>query len=437
MTAYYIDAAEGSNSNSGLSPDNALKNDCGLAVKPGDIVLFRRGSFIRGRMNNVSGEEGSPITYSAYGEGDAPVFCGSADAADEKLWTECGKNIWSCTPPVNDEVTNIVFDGGKSYGAFCWKLDDLKNQGDFYDECLGFKIKKKPIPENHKIYVYSEKNPAHFYKSIELCLFAERITANNGHDMIIENIKFLNCGVHVIAGEAQSRNLIIRNCIFENIGGGVWDDKNKIRYGNCVEFWDVGENIEVTNCLFNNVYDSAVTHQGMEKCKCAEKLNFHHNVFIKCGMAAYEQRDRMPVNSCFNDNICVDAGEGFSKLGEEMPRYSEIWPQPMGHHIFLWRIENADSSCGLEIKNNIFYNSPYGAAVYSIIDEKAENSVDFDNNLYYNENGELLVRWHGENYKAFDECSYIDKNGRSEKIDIDAVVKKRIEEITESQKNKG
>ena len=437
MATYYIDACEGSNLNSGLSKSDALADDTAINVRPGDTVLYKRGSVFRGRMNNVSGEAGEEITYSAYGEGEAPVFCGSVSAADESIWTEYKKNIWSCTPPVNDEVTNIVFDDGKSYGAFCWSMDDLKNQGDFYDECLGFKINGKPIYENHKVYVYSHENPAKAYKSLELCLFADRIAANNGHDMIIENVKFLNCGVHVIAGEGASRNLLIRNCVFENIGGGVWDKDKKIRYGNCIEFWDVGENIEVTNCLFNNVYDSAVTHQGMEDCKCAENLNFHHNVFIKCGMAAYEQRDKLPVNSCFTDNICVDAGEGFSKLGEEMPRFSEIWPQPMGHHIFLWRIEDADDECSLRIKNNIFYNAPYGAAIYSIISQTAEDKTDIDSNVYYTENKELLMRWHGENYKSFDEIKSFDKNGVYKKTDIDSIVKKRIKEIEESQKSRG
>ena len=54
-------------------------------------------------------------------------------------------------------------------------------------------------------------------------------------------------------------------------------------------------------------------------------------------MAAYEQRDALPQNAVFSNNVCMDAGEGFSKQGEIMPRKSEIWPQPMGHHIFFWR----------------------------------------------------------------------------------------------------
>ena len=58
-------------------------------------------------------------------------------------------------------------------------------------------------------------------------------------------------------------------------------------------------------------------------------------------MAAYEQRDKMPIYAEFCNNICEDAGEGFSCLGEIMPRRSEIWPQPMGHHIFLWKMTEA------------------------------------------------------------------------------------------------
>lgn len=84
-------------------------------------------------------------------------------------------------------------------------------------------------------------------------------------------------------------------------------------------------------------------------------------------MAAYEQRDKLPLYAEFNNNICIDAREGFSKQGEVMPSYLEIWSQPMGHHAFLWRIQEQTDGGRLEMKNNILYNAPYGAAIYSII----------------------------------------------------------------------
>lgn len=426
MATYYIDASLGNNNNSGLSEEQALLSDADLKLKPGDTVRYKRGTVIRDIMHNVSGTEGKPITYAAYGEGEKPVFCGSQDLSNPDLWEKTEDNIWACN--ADDEICNFIFNGGESCGALKWSKNELCEQGDFFDECFGYRVNGKCIPEGHKIYMFSHENPAAAYNSVEAAFFGERITANNGNDMIFEDLKFMNIGVHVIAGEYKSKNILVKNCVFERIGGGVWDEKNKIRYGNCVEFWDVAENIEVTGCVFNDIYDSAVTHQGLEKCIPAKNMNFHHNLFIKCGMAAYEQRDKMPQSSRFCDNICVDAGEGFSKLGEEMPRFSEIWPQPMGHHVFLWRINEPSENGSLEIKNNIFYNAPYGADIYSIISAAAEEQVDIDGNIYYNENKDLLCRWGGHNYSTFDEYKGIDKAGKYEKTDIEKVINKYIKE---------
>lgn len=400
MAVYYIDPASGNNLNNGLSELSPLKTNEGLELKAGDSVLYKRGSFIRGYLNNVSGEEGKPITYGAYGEGEKPVFCGSVSLSDKALWTEESENIWYTDALGTDEAGNFIYDG-KNCGALRWEKADLREQGDFFDDNFG--ACNSGIVTNHRTYMYSCGNPALVYSSIEACVFGKRTLAHNGHDMIFENLKFYAIGAHGISGDKPSRNITVRNCEFEYIGGAVWSREKRIRYGNAVETWDVGENISVTGCRFNEIYDSAVTHQGGPDCRPGLNLQYCDNVFIKCGMGAFELRDRMPVNSKFNNNLCIDAGLGFSRLGEEMPRYSEIWPQPMGHHLFLWRVENPSEGGSLEVKNNIFCNAPFGAAIYSIISPEAEKQIDFEGNTYYTENPELLNRLGGKDYRSFDE----------------------------------
>jgi hypothetical protein len=122
-------------------------------------------------------------------------------------------------------------------------------------------------------------------------------------------------------------------------------------------------------------------------------------------MGAYEQRDLLPKYATFNNNVCIDAGEGFSKQGEkQLPRMSEVWPMPMGHHIFLWRIMKSTDGGKLEIKNNIFAGATIGASIYSIIYKVAEDQVELENNIYSSpENDELVARWYGKDYASFDE----------------------------------
>ena len=408
MSTYYIDTEKGKDTNNGTSAMAPAISLNRIDIKPGDTVLFKRGTCFRGKLNNACGMEGAPITYGAYGEGEKPIFSGSQDASSSAMWVEERKNIWVCTN-IADEAGNFVFNNADKFGTLKWSQEELSEQGDFYDNYFGYRTAGKVIGTDHKIYLYSEKNPGEFYKHIECVTYGERNLANTGHDMIFENLKFVNSGVHAIAGESKSRNIIVRNCTFENIGGCVWEKKNKIRFGNGVEFWNIAENIEVSGCVFNNIYDSAVTHQGGNKCEPADKLIFKNNVFIKCGMAAYEQRDVLPKYAEFIENICIDAGEGFSKQGEIMPRRSEIWPQPMGHHIFLWRISKPTIGGKLIISNNKFLNAPYGAAIYSIIDQTAEKQIHISDNTYYTENDELLNYIGEKNYRKFEEYRAVEK----------------------------
>ena len=82
--------------------------------------------------------------------------------------------------------------------------------------------------------------------------------------------------------------------------------------------------------------------------------------------------------------------------GEEPPRQSEIYPQPMGHHIFLWRIEKEFHD--IYIRNNIFCQAPYGAAIYSIIDADDERGLIIDNNCYWQTTGDMLIYMQGRTY---------------------------------------
>ena len=107
-----------------------------------------------------------------------------------------------------------------------------------------------------------------------------------------------------------------------------------------------------------------------------------NNLFDTYSMAAFEYRAQMMIDSSFTGNVCKNAGCGFGMLGESLPRRSEIWPQPMGHHIFLWRIWSAPDGGSLLIADNQFVDAPNGAAVYSIICPEAEAQVTFRSNRY-------------------------------------------------------
>lgn len=411
MAIYYVDPLNGSPANNGLSADTPIKTNVGLNVQPGDTVLFKRGSLIRGALHNVNGEEGRPVTYGAYGEGANPIFSGSVDVSAPECWQkyEGMDNVWRCVGALDACVGNFVFDQ-KEGGAFRWEKNELSEQGDWYDSAAD-KIETEMSAQEHEVLMYSAGNPGEVYDHIECAQCKHRALAKTGHDLIIENLTFQNNGLHGIATGMHNKNMIVRGCRFEFIGGSVWSKELKIRFGNAVEFWTTAENILVERCVFYDIYDSAVTHQGPgEKCDCARNLAFKHNIFLRCGMAAYEQRDKLPLSGEFSGNVCADAGRGFSHKGETLPRKSEIWPAPMGHHIFLWRIEQPTPGAKFEIRDNVFMNAYAGAAIYSVNCPEADAQTVIDDNKYCLSERVLLARIGGHDYNDFDE--YVRATGK-------------------------
>lgn len=411
MSVYYIDPMNGNNKNSGLSEKASLATNRNLKVQPGDTVLFKRGSFIRDALWNVSGEPGKPVIYGAYGEGANPVFCGSVDVSEQKYWEEVQLNLWKCRYPLATETCNLIFNDIEC-GALQWRKEDLKVNGDWWDSAFGQGERRRDVIEDHELLLYCEENPGNRYNHIECVLRVNRQLAAAGHDMIIQNLTFCNNGVHAIAGPGEASNLVIQNCHFEYIGGCVWNKEARIRFGNAVECWNTAENVTVEHCEFYEIYDSAVTHQGGENCRPAKGFFIRDNIFMRCGMAAYEQRDVLPKEAEFTHNICMDAGCGFSHFGITLPRQSEIWPRPMGHHIFLWRIEKPTEGSNFRIQKNVFLDAPHGAAIYSIICREAEEQTMIEGNIYKMKEYTLCNRLYGQDFEDF--AKYASETGKDQ-----------------------
>ena len=407
MTTYYIDNKNGNDALDGRSPQSAKKNYTDLSLEKGDEVLFKRGSFYRDKLHAFP-----YVSYGAYGDGEAPTFCGSTDVSGEENWVLTEReNIWKCTKRIPGDVGNTLLGDGL-YGTFCWELDELSSDGDFYDarSILGDCFKQDNEPS---LYLYSHGNPAAKYPHIEAISYNTRQLVKLSDGMSFDSLRFINSGVHGMAGSGD--HITVRNCSFENIGGCAWSHSQRIRFGNGFEIWERGDDILIENCSFKSVYDSCVTHQGPgEDTKPAERFICRGCQFDTYGMAAFEYRDKLPIDSAFVGNTCIDAGCGFAMLGEDLPRKSEIWPQPMGHHIFMWRIDHATDGGRLEIRDNHFGPAPVGAAIYSIISPSAEAQVTLENNLY-TENATLLNRFGGEDFCDLDTYkarSGQDKNSR-------------------------
>ena len=137
-TDYYMSNA-GNDGHAGTSEDQAWGtlarlNKALFSLRPGDRVLFERGSRFRGtlQIQNIMGDESNPITFTAYGSGEDPVIDGSREVTgwirDGNTWKsqcqDCPLDIY--TLYINDESqplgrypndTNLKSSGGNGKNA--------------------------------------------------------------------------------------------------------------------------------------------------------------------------------------------------------------------------------------------------------------------------------------------------------------------------------
>jgi hypothetical protein len=400
---YYIDPHDGSDTNRGLTQAEPFKTCAHRTFLPGDTILFKRGSVFREMLSTCNGSEHGPVTYGAYGQGSKPVFLGSISSNDPHKWIQDQPSIWRYTGIFPSEVCNLVFNEGESCGHLRWNVKDLKKQGQWHYTAIGVStVTQGSIQasqfEHGVLYLFSSQNPAKFYSNIECVLWGQRRLVSGQRYVVLEDLAFRNSGVHGFQ-DCRVDHIMIRRCDFEFIGGAVWSRDRRIRFGNAIEFWDGARDCVVEDCIFKNIYDSGVTHQGGQESDVPERVYFRNNLFVNCGMASYECRGPAAREIYFENNTCVHAGGELSMQGEVPPRQSELYPEPMGHHVFIWRMDQREKMGSVYIRNNIFYESPHGAAIYSTIHpEDEKNYFVLDNNCYYQTMGNLLCRMKGRNY---------------------------------------
>lgn len=384
---------QGDDANDGLSPARPAKSHEGLDIRPGDTVLFRRGGVIRGVLNTREGAEGSPVTYGAYGEGANPAFLGSVAVGDPAAWAEVRSCVWRHTGSIPSEVCNLVFNNGESCGILRWDAGDLRSPGDWHCTGIGassgVESQVRADTGRNVLYLCAPENPGRAYRDIEAVLWGKRRLVGGRRHLVLENLSFRNSGVHGFQ-DSDVRNVTIRGCEFRHIGGAVWHRGHRIRFGNAIELWDGAGDVTVERCRFEDIYDSAVTHQGGETRNIPERIYFRHNVFIGCGLAAYECRE--PSREVyFEHNTCEGGGGGFSMQGETEPRASDPYLQPVGYHVMIWMIDAGTQPGKVYIRNNRFRDS-YGASISAMLDRADEDKFVIDHNDYRQTPGRLLVQ---------------------------------------------
>lgn len=268
-TVYYV-STSGDDDNDGKSPKNAIRTLAavgGLMLEPGDAVLFERDCIFR-MYEPFYCQSG--ITYGSYGKGSKPMFVGSPENfAKDVVWSPSKKrNVWQ-TDYMYAYASGAFFNQGEECGYMKSAIGDLNKNTDFFCDT-----------ENSVVYLYCDKgNPSKVWDSIELSQSGIRIELpTRVANVTIDNICIRFCGEGGIRGEYLNHDITVTNCEIGYVGG-AWH--GTVRYGNGIELWCGGWNLNWSHNWIYQTFDSGISPQsniGGELLKM-DNVVFSNNLF--------------------------------------------------------------------------------------------------------------------------------------------------------------
>lgn len=242
QTTYFIDNVSGDDQNSGLTDKIAfqsIEKVNQLLLKPGDSILFRRGgSWNKQLKPQGSGMKGQRIVIGAYGKGDLPIIDGEGKKQEDDIMSAgivlVNQEYWE----IRDiEIRNFEPDNPAKPVKKAGILVLAKDIGTLHD----FKFENFKI-SNVNGSLKTRENGGLFLKIIADSIPTKRVPTNFD-GIYVNNCSFLNvdrggflnqsfwrkrdfntkfgeiCNDGKMNNWFPSKNMLIENCRFEDIGG--------------------------------------------------------------------------------------------------------------------------------------------------------------------------------------------------------------------------
>jgi hypothetical protein len=311
---YYIDPLEGDDSADGRSPAAAWRTFAQLAaadLKPGQTIRLRRGGVWREALEiPASGEPGRPITFEAYGDGPLPLILGSESAADPEQWREIRHGIWATADgSVPGPLGHVAIDDGRA-ARRVYREEDLAEPWDLFHDT-----------GNRRALLRADANPATLTSRLEVAVRPYAIRAHHRHHLVFRELDLRHAAIHGFSGYNNS-HVHFEHCDISWIGGATWEPSiqqgRPVGFGNGIEFGGNASWCTVTGCRFDQIYDSAITHQNWDRDLHIEQHNitFRHNIIRRSavGIEVFAHSGRT-FDCTYEANLMQDIGRGFSGNG--------------------------------------------------------------------------------------------------------------------------
>jgi hypothetical protein len=254
---YHVDSAIGNDDNNGSTPQtpwSSLGRVMRASLKPGDKVLFARGSVWRGQFRPaISGLQDNPVVYGAYGNGALPSIRGTRLLSDPRDWNKDINGVWY-TNTVEHDPWVLVHDGipGKRVSM---KSELTEPWTFWYDS------------PRKRVYVCLDDNPAKKSPEVEIAAYEFVIGPQDSNHIVFEdldlrasysstwcgwgamNITFRRCNFALSSENHLQfnngcRTGTVTDCTFDS-----WNLRNLRNYA--IQAIDKGSGpIDITGCTF-------------------------------------------------------------------------------------------------------------------------------------------------------------------------------------------
>lgn len=198
---YYVDAYAGDDKNNGISatqPWQSIQKVNKTHFKPGDKILFKRGSVWmtgEGLQPKGSGKKGAPIVLSSYGKGDLPLIIGNG-FVKQGVVTLYNQEYWEISEL---ELTNWAAEKGERRGVEI----NARNAGTLRHIYL------RDLVIHHVKGIRSNDNFAKRTAGIAVFVSDDRETATRYDDLLIED-----CTIYTI----ENQGIVFDNLTFKAKG---------------------------------------------------------------------------------------------------------------------------------------------------------------------------------------------------------------------------
>lgn len=408
-TTYYIDSDNGNDSFSGTSEDEAwqtVENLKGLALQPGDRVLFRKGmAFVGGlELNGISGTKDAPIVISSYGSGERPILtvyekkdvldlidCSYITVSGIEFCSNEGGGMWIDTRRTASEgitVEDCSFHGFQNHKMT--SRDDLSGNAAAARACIIVKSlpARSRFPVNNLTIrdcdMYDCGNGISLWGSWNdaqdpWCDTEEEIDPVFNKGVLVKNIFFHNLDAEAIVVGMCDGALVTDCRMIDCCLGEGTDENGKVLYYNAAAWFWGSVNSTIQRCEIagqRNVGDGMTVDFDSYSHNCTYQYIYSHdNTRFMCNCPNYSGHHGNTVRYCLsvNDNrgrsrAAGDAGEhGFKFYNNTIINCGDFW--------FL---DITDAY----VANNIIIPADDANVSYDLDAGKRGNT--FTNNCYYN-----------------------------------------------------